>query len=232
MIESLTELGPFLPGLLRASLINIGLFFSLILVGFAAGTVVALLQVYGGRVLGSVARIYEWIFRSIPALVLLFLFYYGPPRFGMDISGFAAATLALGLRSSAYQSQIFRGAIQCLPSGQMMAARSVGMSQIRAIFSIILPQAFRLSIPGWTNEFSSVIKDTTLAYAVGFNEILRTARIIMDSAYELAMLAFIAVAVVFLVLTSAGNAAMGSLERRFRIPGLQMPGAASDEQCR
>jgi polar amino acid transport system permease protein len=204
------------------------LLLALIAVGFVVGTLVALLQVYGGRFLGTIARIYEWIFRSIPALVLLFLFYYGPPRFGMDISSFVAATLALGFRSSAYQSQIFRGAIQCIPTGQMMAARSMGMSRIRAIFTIILPQAFRLSIPGWTNEFSSVIKDTTLAYAVGFNEIMRTARIVMDSAYDLAMLAFISVALVFLVLTYLGNAAMGGVERRFRIPGLQMPGAGPD----
>jgi len=218
--------------LLRASLINIQLLVALIAVGFVAGTLVALLQVYGGRFFGALARIYEWIFRSIPALVLLFLFYYGPPRFGADISGFMAATLALGFRSSAYQSQIFRGAILTIPSGQMMAARAMGMSRIRAIFSVILPQAFRLSIPGWSNEFSSVIKDTTLAYAVGFNEIMRTARIVMDSAYELAMLAFIAVALVFLVLTYAGNATMGGVERRFRIPGLQMPGSGSGDHAR
>ena len=218
--------------MLRASLINIQLLVALIAVGFVAGTLVALLQVYGGRFFGALARIYEWIFRSIPALVLLFLFYYGPPRFGADISGFMAATLALGFRSSAYQSQIFRGAILTIPSGQMMAARAMGMSRIRAIFSVILPQAFRLSIPGWSNEFSSVIKDTTLAYAVGFNEIMRTARIVMDSAYELAMLAFIAVALVFLVLTYAGNATMGGVERRFRIPGLQMPGSGSGDHAR
>lgn len=218
--------------MLRASLINIQLLVALIAVGFVVGTLVALLQVYGGRLFGTWARIYEWIFRSIPALVLLFLFYYGPPRFGADISGFMAATLALGFRSSSYQSQIFRGAILTIPSGQMMAARAMGMSRIRAIFSVILPQAFRLSIPGWSNEFSSVIKDTTLAYAVGFNEIMRTARIVMDSAYELAMLAFIAVALVFLVITYAGNATMGGLERRFRIPGLQMPGSGSGDHAR
>jgi polar amino acid transport system permease protein len=218
--------------LLRASLINIQLLLALIAVGFLVGTLVALLQVYGGRFFGTLARIYEWIFRSIPALVLLFLFYYGPPRFGADISSFMAATLALGFRSSAYQSQIFRGAILTIPTGQMMAARSMGMSRIRAIFSIVLPQAFRLSIPGWSNEFSSVIKDTTLAYAVGFNEIMRTARIVMDSAYELAMLAFIAVALVFLVLTYAGNATMSGVERRFRIPGLQMPGRGAGDYAR
>ena len=210
--------------MLRASLINIELLFGLIAVGFIVGTIVALLQVYGGRFFGALARVYEWIFRSIPALVLLFLFYYGPPRFGVDISGFAAATLALGFRSSAYQSQILRGAIQSIPSGQMMAARSMGMSRIRAIITVVLPQAFRLSIPGWTNEFSSVIKDTTLAYAVGFNEVLRTARIVYDTHYDLAMIVLVFVALVFMALTLAGNATMGIVERKLRIPGLQMPG--------
>lgn len=191
--------------------------------GYVLGTVVALLQVYGGKIFGTAARIYEWIFRSLPALVLLFLFYFGPPRFGVDISGFIAAMLALGFRSSAYQSQIFRGAIQSIPTGQMMAARSLGMSRIRAIFTIILPQAFRLSIPGWTNEFSSVIKDTTLAYAVGFNEVLRTARIVYDTHIDLALIVLVFIALVFWGLTFVGNATMGILERKFRIPGLQVP---------
>ena len=201
------------------------MFIALIAVGYVLGTVIALLQVYGGRTLGTLARVYEWIFRSIPALVLLFLFYYGPPRFGLGISAFAAATLALGFRSSAYQSQIFRGAIQSIASGQMMAARSMGMGTIRAIVSIILPQAFRLSIPGWTNEFASVIKDTTLAYAVGYTEVLRTARLVFDTHYDLAMHVLIVVALVFLVLTYAGTTLLGFIEQRVSIPGLQMPGA-------
>jgi len=230
LIQNIARLAPFIPSLLRASLINIQLLIGLIALGYVFGTLTALLQVYGGKILGTVARIYEWIFRSVPALVLLFLFYYGPPRFGIGISGFAAAMFALGFRSSAYQSQIFRGAIQSIPSGQMLAARSMGMSRIQAIFSIILPQAFRLSIPGWTNEFSSVIKDTTLAYAVGFNEVLRTARIVYDTHYDLAMSVLIFVALIFMVLTLAGNALMGGVERRFRIPGLQVPGHEKTRQ--
>jgi polar amino acid transport system permease protein len=224
-IHNIARLAPYIPTILRATLINIELLIGLIALGYVFGTLVALLQVYGGKVLGALAFIYEWIFRSIPALVLLFLFYYGPPRFGLGISGFAAAMFALGFRSSAYQSQIFRGAIQSIPTGQMMAARSMGMSRIRAIFTVILPQAFRLSIPGWTNEFSSVIKDTTLAYAVGFNEVLRSARIVYDAHYDLAMTVLIFVALIFMVLTLLGNAGMGFVERRFRIPGLQVPGA-------
>ncbi len=210
--------------LLRASLLNIQLLVALVVLGFLVGTVVAILQVYGGRTAALLASVYEWIFRSIPALVLLFLFYFGPSQFGLYISSFLAATLALGLRSSAYQSQIFRGAIQAISSGQMMAARSLGMGRFRAIVHVILPQALRLSIPGWSNEFSSVVKDTTLAYAVGLNEIMRFARIIYDRKYNLAMPALIAVALVFLILTYAGNGALALVERRLQIPGLQMPG--------
>lgn len=212
--------------LLRAVLLNVQLLFALLTVGLLVGTLIALLQVYGGRFLGTLASVYEWIFRSTPALVLLFLFYFGPSQFGLDISPFLAATLALGFRSSAYQSQIFRGAIQALPHGQMMAARSVGMSRLQAIASIILPQAFRLSIPGWSNEFSSVVKDTTLAYAVGLNEILRHARFVMVRHYELAMLVYLTVALIFLVLTYAGNRSLGWLEERMRIPGLEMAGVS------
>jgi polar amino acid transport system permease protein len=210
--------------LFRATVINLELLFALLFLGLLVGTVVALLQVYGGRIFGTLAATYAWIFRSIPALVLLFLFYFGPSQFGVDIAPFLAATLALGLRSSAYQSQIFRGAIQAIPGGQMMAARSMGMSRVKAISSIILPQAFRLSIPGWSNEFSSVVKDTTLAYVVGLNEVLRHARIIMDRHYDLAMLAYLSVALIFLVLTYTGNRSLGWLEMHTRIPGVQMSG--------
>jgi polar amino acid transport system permease protein len=208
--------------LLRGTLINIELLFSLLIVGLLVGTVVALLQVYGGRFLGTLASAYAWVFRSIPALVLLFLFYFGPSQLGIDVAPFLAAIIALGLRSSSYQSQIFRGALQAIPSGQMMAARSLGMSRLKAIISIIIPQALRLSIAGWSNEYSSVVKDTTLAYVVGLNEVLRHARIIIDKYYNLAMLTYITIALIFLVLTYAGNWSLGWLERRIRIPGLEI----------
>jgi polar amino acid transport system permease protein len=82
----------------------------------------------------------------------------------------------------------------------------------------------RLSIPGWSNEFSGVMKDTTLAYVVGYNELLRSARAIMDRHYDAAMLSFLTVAIIFLVLTYTGNRALGWLEERTRIPGLQVAG--------
>ena len=193
------------------------------------GIIVALLEVYGGRFLGAVATAWEWFFRSVPALVLLILFFYGLSEFGVEISPFLAAALALGFRSSGYQSQIFRGAIQAVPRGQMMAARSIGLSQIQAILYVILPQALRLAIPAWSNEFSSVIKDTTLAYAVGVNEVLRHARYISQRYYNLAMLTYITVALIFLGLTYAGNWLLGFIERRLALPGFQLRGVRGRE---
>ncbi len=220
-IDTVSVLWKSLPMLLRAVLINIELCLALLALGLIVGTIVALLQVYGNRTLRTLSFGYEWIFRSIPALVLLILFYFGSSQFGLEISSFVAATLALGFRSSAYQSQIFRGAIQSLPRGQMTAARSIGLSQFQAVTSIILPQAFRLAIPAWSNEFSSVVKDTTLAYAVGLNEILRHARYIIVQHYKLAMPTYLTVALIFLVLTYAGNGCLGLLEMGTRIPGLE-----------
>ena len=215
--------------LLRATLVNLQLLFGLLILGFGFGTLVAVIQVYGNRLVKTGAFTFEWIFRSIPAVILIVLFFYGPLRFGINITPFQAALVALGLRSAAYQSQIFRGAIQAIPPGQMMAARSVGMSRPRAILSIILPQAFRLAIPGWSNEFSSVAKDTTLAYIAGMNEVLRAARVVSDTHYDLTLPVLLLVAVIFLILTYAGNGTLALVERKVSIPGLQMPGARKGE---
>jgi polar amino acid transport system permease protein len=223
-MQALYDVAQYLPMLLRACLINVALLFSLIVLGFVVGTLVAVVQVYGRRPASVAAAAYAWVFRSVPPLVLLFLVYFAPPRFGVPISSFLAATLALGLCSSGYQSQIFRGAIQAISNGQMMAARSLGMSRPRAVVSIILPQAFRLAIPGWSNEFSSVVKDTSLAYVVGLNEVVRATKIINDTRYDLTMPALIVTALMFLVMTNAGNLVLGTIERRSGIPGLQVAG--------
>lgn len=198
--------------------------------GLLLGFPLAFTQVYGYRPLRWLCRGYEQLFRGVPALVLILILHSGLARsFNILLPAFTSALIALGLRSSAYQSQIFRGAIQSVNQGQMMAARALGMSKIQAIRHIILPQAFRLSIPPWTNEFSSVLKDTSLASAIGVLELTKQGTLIftriqfvMGVKYILVIL--ILVAFVYLVLTYIGNAALGFLENRLRIPGFEMKG--------
>ncbi len=95
---------------------------------------------------------------------------------GFNLTALTAAILVLGFRSAAYQSQIFRGSIQSIGEGQMLAARSLGMSKIEAIWNIILPQTLRISIPGWSNEYSIILKDSAVTYAIGVMEILTRAK--------------------------------------------------------
>ena len=198
--------------------------------GLLMGYPIAFLQVYGPRPVRWFCRRYEQVFRGIPAIVLILLFHSGLSRtFGILLPAFASGLLALGLRSSAYQSQIFRGAIQSVSEGQMQAARSVGMTKVQAIRYVILPQAFRLSIPPWTNEFSSVLKDTSLASAIGVHELMKQTtliytRIQFTKGVEWILVILILVALIYWVLTFVGNTALGFLERRTRIPGFETKG--------
>lgn len=182
---------------------------------------IALLEVYGPTVLRVFAASYAWVFRSIPEILLLLLMWFGPAQFGLSISPFTAAVLALGLRSSAYQAEIFRGALQAIPMGQTLAARALGLSRLQAIRYILLPQAFRLSLAGWGNEFAVVLKDTTLAYAIGVVEVMRQARYIGSRDFPLTLPAYVLVAILFLVVTYAGLFVIGNMEKRLRIPGLE-----------
>jgi polar amino acid transport system permease protein len=200
--------------------------------GLLLGTLIAFTQVYGYRPLRWLCRIYEQVFRGIPVLVLILLFHSGLARsFHILLPAFVSALLALALRSGAYQSQIFRGAIQAVPQGQMMAARALGMSKFQAIRTIILPQAFRFSIPPWANEFSSVLKDTSIASAISVLELTKQGTLIFTRLSAIASFGarwtlpiLLTVALVYFVLTYAGNTALGFLENRLRIPGFEMRG--------
>lgn len=148
-----------------------------LLVGFFVGIGLALMRVYGPIELQWISLGYEKIFRGIPLLVILFIFGVALLKFFLWAGSlfnalFVAAVFALALRSAAYQSEIFRGAIMSVDPGQMMAARSLGMTEFQATRKIVMPQALRLSLPGWTNEYAVVIKDTSLVSAIGIPEML------------------------------------------------------------
>ncbi len=195
-------------------------------VGVVVAVPVSLSQIYGGKSLKFSASVFEQVFRGLPALVLLFLFYFGLAE--LDVSPLVAATLAMGLRSAAYQSQIFRGAILSIDSGQMVAARSIGMSRIRAIKCVILPQAIRLAIPPWSNEFANMIKDTSYVFVVGIIELMRQGRYVVAGSFGNALLVYSVIALIYLFLTYCGLFLMGRLSKKLAIPGFASAGAAME----
>jgi len=161
-------------------------------------------------------------FRSIPALVLLFLFYFGASSLNLSLSPFVSALLAMGFRSAAYQSQIFRGAIKSVDVGQMQAARSIGMSKFKAIRYIILPQALRISIPGWSNEYACVLKDTSLVYALGITELMRQGRYIVARTFGNAILVYVICALIYFIIVHFGVKLLDFLEEKYKIPGYEI----------
>jgi len=219
MMESLTAIRDALPYLLQGSLVTIGLVLGAMGLGFVLGVSLALGQVYGRPDLRRIIQVYVWFFRGVPLLVLLFLFYFGLfSLLGINLSAFTAAVIVLGLISAAYQSQIFRGAVLSLPVGQLKAARALGMSDAKAILFVILPQALRLSLPGWSNEYSIVLKDSAVAYALGVAEVMARAHFVASRTYQHLPLYFTA-GLIFLLLTYLGTRGLRTLEEKVRIPG-------------
>ncbi|GHV54789.1 amino acid ABC transporter permease [Deltaproteobacteria bacterium] len=227
MLESLTIVLENLPNILAGSLVTISIVLCSLTLGFALGVPLAVRQAYGCCAEQLLVRLFVWFFRGTPVLVLLFLFYYGLPVItGMDISAFTASCLVLGLASAAYQSQIFRGAIASLPQGQLQAARALGMSDIRGIISVILPQALRFSIPAWTNEFSILLKDSALVFALGgAQDIMARAHFAASRTYEHIPF-YLTAGLLYYVITLLGLWGMRKVEKKVYIPGYAVGGKA------
>ena len=194
--------------------LTIGLTIASILLGFVAGFPAGVLEVYGGRVARSPIRVFGTVFRGTPLVVILIFTYFVFPI----EEPFIAAVLGLGLRSAAYQSQIFRGALTSIDSGQMEAARAVGMSRMQAIVHVIVPQALRRSMPGFQNEFTIVLKDTSLAFAIGMAELLTRTNDLFVQQTTAVLELFLFASAIYFVLTFGTNRALDALETYFAIP--------------
>lgn len=208
-----------LPQLLDGLSVTLALTALGILLGTTLGVILALGRSYAGRVVASAILVYEKIFRGIPLLVLLFIIYFGVHPFDLYIDAFAAAVLGLGLRSAAYQAQIFRGSINAIPNGQITAAFSLGMSKVKAIRYVIMPQMLRLSLPGWTNEFTILLKDTSIAFGIRVIGLMRQGRYIQVQNPELVLPIFLLIAAIYLVLVLTANKLLHLLDKKYRMAG-------------
>lgn len=186
--------------------------------GLVLGLLLAVVRVYGVSWLRRGATVYSSAMRSVPPIVLLFIIYFLLSDI-INISAFWAGVIGLGIISSSYQMEILRGSLQAVGSGQMIAARSIGMSYIQAIWHIILPQSLRLAIPPWSNEAAMIIKDSSLVYALGVQEVLRRAQFVSARTYQ-PFLAYGIAAAIYFLLIFAFNRMLFFAERKTRIPGL------------
>jgi len=219
MSETLSLIIESIPYLIGGAGVTVVCVVGGMLFGLLLGVPMAVGQVYGSWPVRRLVGLYVWFFRGVPILVLLFLFYFGLFQLiELNLSALTASTLVLGLASAAYQSQIFRGSILALSRGQFRAASALGMSDGQAIRTIILPQALRLSLPGWSNEYSILLKDSALAFVLGTTEIMARTHFVATRTYARLPMYLLA-CLLFFILTWIGIRALRALERKVAIPG-------------
>jgi len=208
-----------LPYILEGLPITLGLWALAMAIGAVFGLLLAWARLYGNRLIYGAATAYVEIFRGTPMLVQMLFIYLGLPEVGIVFDPFTAAVIAIGLNTSAYQAEYFRGAIRSIPRGQMQAARAMGMSQFQGLRWIILPQALRRVIPQWSNEAILELKYTSIAYAIGVSELTARAEKV---GYETFMFfeVFMLLALIYIVLTGTVAQILQFLEKRTAIPGL------------
>ncbi len=210
-----------IPALLRGTVVTLQFALAALLRGARIGLPLALLRVYGGQLPGRVAGIYGNIFRGTPLMIQLFMVYYGLPQLGVTFPQWAAALLTLGLNSSAYQAEYFRGALQSIGSGQLTAARAIGLTQWKAIRYIILPQALRLALPAWSNEAVSMIKYTAVIFLIAVPDLMGEAKIIA-SRFFAPIETYLLVAGIYLILVFIIAQLLRAVERKYQTPGLTL----------
>jgi len=172
------------------------------LLGLAVGLPLAFIRTYEEG-LRFLVDVFEKIFRGIPEIVLLLLFYFGVGAifpFPFQNALFTAV-FVLGLRSAANQSQIFKGAIRGVGEEQMQASRSLGFSRLRSIAHVMVPQVFIFSTPGLGSEYALLVKDSSYAFVIGVPEIMRIADTIRATPPYDVVTPYLSAALLYILLT-------------------------------
>lgn len=209
------------PRLLQGTVTTFQLTVLAIGLGLAGGILLALGRVYGNKPIYWVSTAYVQFVRGTPVLVQLFLIYYGLPVFEIRLDSLTAAIIGLGLNSAAYQAEYFRGAIQSISRGQILAARAIGMTNLQAIRYVILPQALRIVIPPWSNELIYTLKYSSVAFIIGAPELMATGQIIASRNFRYFEV-FLIVAFIYLVCVLIISKLLDIAEQKLKIPGLEM----------
>ena len=165
----------YLPSILKGVVTTIEIALAVVVTGLALGLALAVVRSFQFKPLNALIVIVVDMFRALPPLVIVLLVYFGLPNVGLSIPSFAVLWLVLSLVLAAFAEEIFWAGILSVPKGQWEAARSTGLTFIRTLGYIVLPQAVRLTVPPLTNRTVAITKNTALGTVIGVPEILNQA---------------------------------------------------------
>ena len=218
------DLYGFGPALLAGTLMTIQLALCALALGLVLGLLGALAKTSPNKFLLWLGGTYSTIVRGVPELLWVLLIYFGTVNLmrelgtllgypELELNAFAAGVIALGLCFGAYATEVFRGAILAIPRGHREAGQALGLSKVRIFWRIILPQMWRIALPGLGNLFMILMKDTALVSVIGLEEIMRRSQIAVSLSKE-PFHFFLIAAFIYLSLTVLAMTAMHFLEQR------------------
>lgn len=205
-----------LPALLEGTKYTLLIWVIAVTGGFFFGWLLAVGRVYGNRFVRPLATTYIEVIRGTPMLAQMFIIYMGLPNLGVVLTPLSAAIWAIGINTSAYQAEYFRAGIGSVRSGQLQAARSIGMSHLQGIFHVVLPQAMRIALPQWLNEVILELKYTSVAFTIGVAELMGQAKQIASSSFDYFQI-FVLAAIIYVVLVTILTSFFDIIEKRYAL---------------
>ena len=206
--------------LFEGAKLTIGIAILAILAGLVIGFLSCLMGMSKNPILKGISAVYVWVIRGTPMIVQAFFVFFAVPQLLNMIPGlrvtltpFWAGLITLSLNAGAYLSEVFRGGIQAVPPGQTEAARSLGLSSFKTMMKVVLPQAFKISLPSMVNQFIITVKDTSILSVIGLAEIVNNAKQFVGSTWRF-FETYILVGVFYLVIVSALMVLSNYIEKR------------------
>ncbi len=225
LTERLLRYVGFLPILGRAAVITMEISICSMLVAILVGFLLAVLRVYAPLPLSLLATVYIEVVRGTPVLIQLFFIFYGLPAVGIRLSPFLAGVIGLGMNYAAYEAENYRAGLMSVPRTQMEAALALAMSRWQAIRYVIAPQAIRVSLPPVTNDFISLLKDSSLVSVITMVELTKVYSQLAVSYYDYFGTGIL-VAIIYLLLGLPFVRLARWTERRLTVDRQTVPGRA------
>lgn len=199
--------------MLQGLQIVFAVFFLTLVVSIPLGVVICVLQLSKSKILNYISKTYILLFRGTPLLLQLIFIFYGLPLIGIVFDRFTVAILAFTLNYSAYFAEIFRGGIESIDKGQYEACLVLGLDKISIYKNILIPQVIKRILAPMSNEVITLIKDTSLVYILGLNDILRVAQIASNR--TLSLIPLLEVGFIYLALVLVLSSIFKTLERKY-----------------
>lgn len=202
-----------LPQVLEGLKVTLEIFALTLLLSIPLGIVIAVMRTSKSIIFRELSGIYVLIMRGTPLLLQIIIIFFGLPIVGITFDRFPAAIIAFTLNYAAYFGEIFRAGIMSIDNGQVEGAQVLGLSSKDIFFRIILPQAFKRVIPPVANEITTLVKDTSLVYVLGLDEMLKIGK--MATNRDVSLMPLIIVGVVYLIVIAVLSHVLKKVEEKY-----------------